>query len=190
MEINSKPQAKALRELIIVLERCLKTPFFKSPGDLAANISIWWTERNAELMAARNAALRSGCNLPDDLLLIPVPRYGITKDKYTATLVGSIDPKIQSVIEQVGLALMRWDAVHPFVAESRDPRKEARDKWIYEECCNFTVYTAIIDELDQLTDWERIDTPQGIREAAISYALRLGLPPIPKRKRGRKRKSN
>jgi hypothetical protein len=71
---------------------------------------------------------------------------------------------------------------------ARDPAIEARDKWLYEQCCKLVRYEAIIRRLDKKTQtWLRITTPQGIKKAAAAYAERQipKLPPIPKRARGR-----
>jgi hypothetical protein len=64
----------------------------------------------------------------------------------------------------------------------RDRALDERDKWIYEECCNGTAYDSIIRKLkQQADDWPRIESPQGIRMAAIRFAERQQLPPIPRR---------
>ena len=68
-----------------------------------------------------------------------------------------------------------------------DAATEARDKWIYGECCKRTIYTTIISKLDRKPKtWGRISSPQGIKNPATCYATRHKLPPIPLRQRGRK----
>jgi hypothetical protein len=63
----------------------------------------------------------------------------------------------------------------------RDPKLEARDKWIYQQCCKGRAapYLSIIAELKkkaQAKGWEPIDSPQGIRRAASKYAIAHDLP--------------
>jgi hypothetical protein len=68
----------------------------------------------------------------------------------------------------------------------RDRKQEARDKWIYRECCKGREmsYDAIIAELKKRApqkSWEPIESIQGIRAAAIRYAQRNQLPQPPNR---------
>jgi hypothetical protein len=66
----------------------------------------------------------------------------------------------------------------------RDPKLEARDKWIYLRCCKRIPYKKVLAELSALSqrkDWEKIDSIQGIRSAAMNYAERHELPSIPNR---------
>lgn len=68
----------------------------------------------------------------------------------------------------------------------RDPVMEARDKWIYEQCRKRVEYSKIISKLGKKpATWPRIESPNGIKNAAKWYAKRHELPPIPKRQRGR-----
>lgn len=69
-----------------------------------------------------------------------------------------------------------------------DAQTEARNKWLYEECCNVTIYKTIIAELEKRTDWEQITSPGGIKRAANAYATRKGLSSIPPRQGGRPKK--
>jgi hypothetical protein len=66
---------------------------------------------------------------------------------------------------------------------------EARDKWLYKQCCDLTLtYRGIIRELTMKVKemgWEPIVTPQGINRAANRYASRKDLSPIPPRQSGR-----
>ena len=65
----------------------------------------------------------------------------------------------------------------------RNSSSDARDKWIYEECCKGTAYLTIVNKLKtKPKTWDRIDTEQGIRRAAKSYAKKHDLPPIPSRR--------
>lgn len=67
--------------------------------------------------------------------------------------------------------------------------EEARNKWIYEECCKCTDYATIMRRLGKKKkSWTRIDTPQGIAHIAKRYAEVRGVPPHPKRKAGRPKK--
>ena len=71
----------------------------------------------------------------------------------------------------------------------RTKSQEARDKWIYSECCRGTKYVDIIEMLQQKPrSWGRIYSVQGIRDIGQAYADRQKppLPPIPQRKRGRR----
>lgn len=60
---------------------------------------------------------------------------------------------------------------------------EARDKWIYEQCCKLVPYQDIADELGAKKEqWKKIGSPQGIIRAAKKYAKRHGLLPPPPRR--------
>lgn len=66
-----------------------------------------------------------------------------------------------------------------------DKKIEARDKWIYQQCIKGTDYENIKINLERkctTKKWEPIDSIQGIRQAAIRYAKRQGLPEPAKRK--------
>jgi hypothetical protein len=64
----------------------------------------------------------------------------------------------------------------------RDKALEDRDRWIYAECCRGTAYDTIASKLTKKPqDWPRIESKQGIQNAAKKYAERNGLPPIPRR---------
>jgi hypothetical protein len=68
----------------------------------------------------------------------------------------------------------------------RDRKQEARDKWIYKQCCKGREmpYGTIIGQLKKMAiakRWEPIESIQGIRSAAMNYAERSKLPPIPNR---------
>jgi len=73
----------------------------------------------------------------------------------------------------------------------RDIPTEARDKWIYDECCGRTPYKEIINELQRMIasgqqpEWESIESVNGIKRAAERYAARHDLPLPPKRASGR-----
>jgi hypothetical protein len=62
----------------------------------------------------------------------------------------------------------------------RDQRLEARDDWIYHQCCNsHLIYRKILSELHKLClqkGWSKIASIQGLRSAAKSYACRHHLP--------------
>lgn len=68
----------------------------------------------------------------------------------------------------------------------RDAATEARDKYIYEECCRGTTYKAIIARIKTTPDWEKILGHTGIKAAAVRYAERHKLPKPPSRKSGRR----
>ncbi len=66
---------------------------------------------------------------------------------------------------------------------SRTP--EARDAWIYKQCCDGIPYKTIIDRLKKKPrSWPRISSKQGIRRAAKAYAETHGLPLPPLRQEG------
>jgi hypothetical protein len=61
---------------------------------------------------------------------------------------------------------------------------EARDRWIYNSCRKKLPYKEIVRTLKERAvtkGWESIQSIQGVREAAIKYAERHHLPPIPNR---------
>jgi hypothetical protein len=60
----------------------------------------------------------------------------------------------------------------------RDELTEARDKWIYEQCCKGVPYDSIARNLTkQNPRWNSIESKQGILAAARRYAKRRRLPP-------------
>jgi hypothetical protein len=190
MRIESKRQAKALRDFRDTLEACSDASFVTLDGDIAADLRAWKRERTAALRETRNAVLNSGVDVPESWLQIEVPQYALVSRPESVAIRGRIDPAIAQAMEQIRLALMRWDAGQLTQEVFRDPQKEARDQWIYEECCRGTSYKNIRFELEKLTDWDSLDSDTAVRNNAISYAERHGLDPIPRRKRGRKPKVN
>jgi hypothetical protein len=61
----------------------------------------------------------------------------------------------------------------------RDRTLETRDRWIYQKCAKGVAYKTIKTELSMLCQkkgWRKINSIQGIRSAARSYAQRHGLP--------------
>ena len=72
-----------------------------------------------------------------------------------------------------------------------DKATEARNKWLYDQCCKKVPYGKIIIKLEKKPmTWERLGTPNGIKKAANAYAERHDLVGIPKRTRGAPRKRN
>ncbi len=69
---------------------------------------------------------------------------------------------------------------------------DKRNKWLYEQCCKGTPYVEIRLKLKKKpASWERLDTDQGVKDAARRYAEKNNLPLPASRKSGRptKRKS-
>jgi hypothetical protein len=68
-----------------------------------------------------------------------------------------------------------------------DEKTEARNRWIYKECCKCTVYSSIILQLSRnAKGWKKISTAGGIRRAAQEYAKRLRLADPPLRQSSRR----
>jgi hypothetical protein len=64
----------------------------------------------------------------------------------------------------------------------RDKLTDARDKWVYEQCCKGEAYDSISRQLpNKNAKWARISTKQGILDCARRYAERKGLPKPPPR---------
>jgi hypothetical protein len=67
----------------------------------------------------------------------------------------------------------------------RDQRLEARDEWIYHQCCDSQlIYRKILSELRKLCpekSWRPIGSVQGLRAIAKNYAARHRLPMPPRR---------
>ena len=82
-----------------------------------------------------------------------------------------------------------FDGLNELLSRPREANpNDARDEWIYEECCKLVSYTTIIIWLKgKPKSWEPINSPQGIKAAANRYAKRHGLDPIPKRYPGRRK---
>ena len=69
-----------------------------------------------------------------------------------------------------------------------DKATEARNKWLYDQCCKVVAYTTIEKQLRKKPpSWDRLGV-NGIKRAANAYAKRHGLPPIPTRQNGRPKK--
>lgn len=64
----------------------------------------------------------------------------------------------------------------------RPSGNDDRDRWIYQECREGAPYKQVIAQLRDRSEWEPIESAQGIRAAAKRYAERMGLPPPPRRK--------
>lgn len=62
---------------------------------------------------------------------------------------------------------------------------DARDKWVYEQCCELVRYSCISRKVGKKTEWEPLPTVQAVRNAAIRYAAAHHLSPIPSRQPGR-----
>ena len=68
-------------------------------------------------------------------------------------------------------------------APIRDKSSEDRDRWIYEKCLEGMPHGNIVLKLKANKEgWQHISTPQGIRDRAIKYAKRHGLPEPPPRR--------
>lgn len=77
------------------------------------------------------------------------------------------------------------DAV-PALRQEWSKHREARGKWLYEQCCKGTKYAAIIANLNKKPKtWDRLNWPNSVKGAANEYAKRHGKPPIPRRAKGR-----
>jgi hypothetical protein len=66
----------------------------------------------------------------------------------------------------------------------RDRKTEARDRWIYQQCCKGRKYQAIAAELGRVAqqkNWTKISSKQGIHQAAVRYARRHQPAPPPRR---------
>jgi hypothetical protein len=67
----------------------------------------------------------------------------------------------------------------------RDKKLEARDKWIYRQCCKGTPHGAIVAELRRIAvkrGWQIVRTKQRIQQIGIRYAQQHDLPLPPSRK--------
>ena len=94
-------------------------------------------------------------------------------------------PEIESRIQVIKKELVASDSV---ATKARDRSLEARDKWIYEQCLKLVPYETIGLRLKKKPkNWPRIERKQGIRIAAIRYAERHGLSPIPARVKSKRK---
>ncbi len=64
---------------------------------------------------------------------------------------------------------------------------EARDAWIYQQCCDHRPHRDIIAFIDDHPTWPKITSPAGILTAARRYAKANKLPPPPSRYKKRNR---
>jgi hypothetical protein len=68
---------------------------------------------------------------------------------------------------------------------ARVSKQDARDKWIYNQCCNkdktFKAITQALQGIAKQKGWRHISSIQGVRAAASRYAEDHHLSPIPRR---------
>ena len=80
------------------------------------------------------------------------------------------------------IALAREVVKPPKRKVKRDQRTEARDKWIYKQCCDGVPYDSIARNITvKNKDWYKITSKHGIQAAAKRYAERHSLPLPPPR---------
>lgn len=80
-----------------------------------------------------------------------------------------------------GTPVARRNRRQPSRAE-KAKRTEARDQWVYEQCCRGVAYDTIARRLTKKNPkWQAITTKQGILDCARRYAERHGMPPPPPR---------
>ena len=90
---------------------------------------------------------------------------------------------INAVLNAVGEAQADRPKREPLPATTAN---EARDKWLYEQCCKPEVKLQTIKQrLANKKKWAQLDSIQGIRLAANRYAERNQLPEIPSRQPGK-----
>lgn len=103
-------------------------------------------------------------------------------DNYSSQLVRELIRSIREHLARVTATVEPGQSSHH--ARSQEVATEARDKWIYDQCCSTRpqrTYRQIIAELKRKPGCRVISTPQGIRHCAASYAKRHRLPPPPPR---------
>ena len=66
-----------------------------------------------------------------------------------------------------------------------DEATEARNKFVYEQCRELTLYKTIISQVCKRPEWEPLNRIPSVSRAAKAYAKRHALPPPPARKSGR-----
>lgn len=76
-------------------------------------------------------------------------------------------------------------APEPATLPHWNPQTEARDKWIYEQRCSGRPDKKTEAELRQHPEWDHVGQER-IRQIAVEYAQRHGLPNPPERRAGRK----
>lgn len=107
------------------------------------------------------------------------------------------DHGLLEFIELAASALMDWAVEHVALGSdgvSPEPKwdkaTEARNKWLYEQCCKVVPYNTIKLQLkNKPKSWGRLGI-NGIKKAANAYAARHDRPEIPKRQSGAPRKRN
>jgi hypothetical protein len=170
-------------------------------GDDLPNSSENWTEGLFDLGWRKIPGLPYHCNrkvwhenVTADVVIasrFEVP--GIPEPYCSHRWFSVLDDAIQSSIAAIDYLLLaaavETDEPPKTAAKKRDGKKavrdkslEARDAWIYKECCKGTAYDAIVIQLKKKpANWPRIESKQGIQNAAKRYAERNNLPPIPRR---------
>jgi hypothetical protein len=132
----------------------------------------------------------------------PIIRIYEVAQKWTADGNSQRLPKLSDIETQwdlsdilllaayLALAKSNWNEEPPSTARNgqgvparvRDKAVDARDRWIYAECCKGIAYDTMARALTKKpASWPRIDSKQGIQNAAKRYAQRHNLAPIPKR---------
>ena len=75
--------------------------------------------------------------------------------------------------------------IRPQHAAQWDQATEERDRWIYEQWWDGTKFEEIKQQVKARSDWEPIETVQGVKDAGKAYVDRYGLPLPPPRRPGR-----
>jgi hypothetical protein len=96
--------------------------------------------------------------------------------------VPPMPPRIQPAEEPLPQSLRSATLMPARLKGRRDRKIEARDRWIYRQCCDRVPYKEIVANLSRCSPskrWQRITSKQGIQNAALRYAKRnqLALPP-------------
>ena len=117
------------------------------------------------------------------------------KKKAAATVVPVPVSRVAKQFDSIDdLLAGPWQPAQPLVIV-RPPRptqqvvlaNDARDKWLYEQCCKGRTYRAIEADLRRIAPrkrWKIISGANSIKGAATRYAKRHGLPAIPRRQQG------
>lgn len=94
--------------------------------------------------------------------------------------------RVRVDVEKTKLGAKLRRPVPPDDSPKWDSYTEARNKWLYEQCHKGTKYGMILTVLkSKSAKWEPIESVNGIKKAASTYATRKQLKPIPRRGAGR-----
>jgi hypothetical protein len=103
--------------------------------------------------------------------------------QFAEGLLAATRPRPQSLLDPRPAATTPGAATRAKAV--RDKKREARDRWIYQQCCKGTPHDVILAELKRialLRGWSVVSSKQRVQQIGREYARRHGRKPPPPRR--------